>query len=558
MKKIKITQEQYNKMIKNLSESKNVKGGINRVDKTFKKNFSNLDENMSSIVKQPNPSVPHSKMQTKKEIPMPKHPQLNEDIFSPELHQAIKHFLENIWLNPSQKGLDKFFIRNGITWGDIISYLTSIGVIAALGAGVFKIKNVFKKIFSSNPEKAKIEKAEEIDNIAKKLAQDPQAPWSKNKLKDPKGGQIMTKEEDKPWNIVEPPKTEKKNQFEIVGMGHEIAILKGPDGLYSYFFDDIRNKLGEDPAQNSAIIAKAASEEKSVGEGLEDFYNKNLVKVDETLKKELLGLYSEDKNIVDSLNQLDEITGAASSGAFTGNASFGTLNKKEENSPKPQINKIINNEDEIYGKKKLDEETVEEMTTSASSGQYVQPAIWAKNEKSWKGKQKTQYPNGEFVSFDPCVKYNNNKEAQKGGCSQGAVDNVVKLKRTKNSVISKNVNESIQDIEAESELVKQVRNFIENNNVLNGLTNSIRLQDSGNEVILKYEYWERLPEIALKALEEKYNVEKDIESHGSEKLPTVSYILTPKDVFAEVAKRTGRTIEEVKKLIESKRNKKSL
>ena len=40
-------------------------------------------------------------------------------------------------------------------------------------------------------------------------------------------------------------------------------------------------------------------------------------------------------------------------------------------------------------------------------------------------------------TFDDCVKYNNNDEAEKGGCSQGAVDGVVKTNKTKGSVISK-------------------------------------------------------------------------------------------------------------------------
>jgi hypothetical protein len=50
---------------------------------------------------------------------------------------------------------------------------------------------------------------------------------------------------------------------------------------------------------------------------------------------------------------------------------------------------------------------------------------------------KTAYPDGEFVEFDDCVKYNNNTDAENGGCSQGAVDGVVKTKKSKESVISK-------------------------------------------------------------------------------------------------------------------------
>jgi hypothetical protein len=48
----------------------------------------------------------------------------------------------------------------------------------------------------------------------------------------------------------------------------------------------------------------------------------------------------------------------------------------------------------------------------------------------------TAYPNGEMVDIDDCTKLNNNKVAQNGGCSQGAVDNVVKTHKTKGSVVA--------------------------------------------------------------------------------------------------------------------------
>jgi len=40
------------------------------------------------------------------------------------------------------------------------------------------------------------------------------------------------------------------------------------------------------------------------------------------------------------------------------------------------------------------------------------------------------YSGGGFVKIDDCTKLNNNKEAQNGGCSQGAVDGVVTLTKT--------------------------------------------------------------------------------------------------------------------------------
>jgi hypothetical protein len=50
------------------------------------------------------------------------------------------------------------------------------------------------------------------------------------------------------------------------------------------------------------------------------------------------------------------------------------------------------------------ESNIDETTTanggtpqSSSTGQYTQPAIWAKNKNNWKGNSKPQYPNGKIV-----------------------------------------------------------------------------------------------------------------------------------------------------------------
>lgn len=106
---------------------------------------------------------------------------------------------------------------------------------------------------------------------------------------------------------------------------------------------------------------------------------------------------------------------------------------------------------------------VDENTTTASVGgnTIVTPKMWAKDNKNWKNSKKTMYPGGSiiqklqelmetkgvnvtdtaypaggFVELDDCTKLNNNKEAQNGGCSVGAVDKVVKTRTTKSSVIS--------------------------------------------------------------------------------------------------------------------------
>ena len=57
-------------------------------------------------------------------------------------------------------------------------------------------------------------------------------------------------------------------------------------------------------------------------------------------------------------------------------------------------------------KLKEKKEEVGEATTSASSGQYVTPQMWAKNDKNWRGGAKTQWPGGKFVKVkDKCKKF---------------------------------------------------------------------------------------------------------------------------------------------------------
>ena len=86
--------------------------------------------------------------------------------------------------------------------------------------------------------------------------------------------------------------------------------------------------------------------------------------------------------------------------------------------------------------------------------------------------ENTAYPNGEMVHFDDCTKLNNNKVAQNGGCSQGAVDNVVKTTKTKSSVVSENF---IPNVAAGSIYATEVK--VQKNVV-------ILKQDNGEKVVI--------------------------------------------------------------------------
>ena len=526
MKKVKITQEQYGKIINTLNESKFVKGGVNRVNNSVKKGFKTLEEDMSSVVTQPLAGISNSKMTKTKERKLP----IQEDVFSPEFHQAIHDLIQNIWLNPSQEGLDKALVQYGVTWGDIISYLTSVGVVAAMGSGVYKVKNYFRRKFSKNPQEAQQEKQEEVEKITQMIEKDPKAPWSKNRLKgDGKSTQVnltkMGRTDAEPNELTPRMSTEEsyytvephpdspeaqttKNEPEIqsantqpfrgLAMGSEIAILDSPEGKYAFYYDDIPREELPNPSYQLNIDDVTDYVNKNInniqkGEGVKDFEQMPLVKIDNALRYELLNLYSKDKSFVDALQKLDETTGAASSGAFTGPMSGPMGNNN--NDPAKEINSLVGESidnldtrkaksvantskkinakiqtgwenskkdplsqpyvkhnpikkddlplDKYLAKKaKSEEKPLDETTTAgggtpqaSSSGQYTQPKIWAKNKANWAPAQKTQYKGGQMVSFDSCTKLNNNKSAQNGGCGQGGKDHVVKLKTTKDSAI---------------------------------------------------------------------------------------------------------------------------
>ena len=213
----------------------------------------------------------------------------------------------------------------------------------------------------------------------------------------------------------------------------------------------------------------------NVGEGADAFMSGeyDIVKIDGSLKNELLDLYDKDKKLVNVLNtvteerkekpeykrtpeeqknldaalraimsksekeknptdpnqielDLDETTTAASSGAFVAPMSGGPISKG-----------MPVDDDE------LDVKVVYEMNT-ADAGRigYDNPGLvgvsrdgeYSKNPKKTKAQKNTQWAGGSFVEMDDCTKLNNNKKAQNGGCSAGAVDNVVKLKKTGTSI----------------------------------------------------------------------------------------------------------------------------
>lgn len=458
MKKFLINKSQYNRIFASglLSESEMVKGGLTRVDKAFKKEFTgsdikNMTEESDFEIKDRNPSLPSGIQK-----------------FNKPLKEEIKKLIK--YLYRKDENFSPFWTQNGITYEDICEYLSSKGMIKS-NNGVYEIS---KNLGMPEDALSKIEEAlseiinngqiTELDNLPVGADKDPRAPWRgvDDKLKDRVG---------------------KGRKFRTLAMNREIAILKSADDKLVFDFYSIPESF-EDEFEVDDYVN---SNDLTIGTGLKDYEigNKDLYVIDEPLKNMLLSLYDKpyDKSVIKALSEINEIdtkkelqrpfkekpkdfdeksdeekelikkkladlrakelarrgdapevketTGASSSGAFTGSLG-GSMIKKE-------MPVDTNN---------LDVPVVGETTTASSSGQYTAPAFDMKNNTEFSNKKpkafkKTQYADGGFVDFDKdCVGLNNSKKAQQGGCSQGEINNVVKVRKTNGNVNAPSLGEN--------------------------------------------------------------------------------------------------------------------
>src|ERR1044072_2112087 len=176
MRKLKITLEQYNRLFpdKPLTESTDLKGRINRVNKSFSANLAGKDvQNLSEEpfnIKSPVPGVPHSAM---KKTPERKGNENEEQGAA----QAIFEFIKHVWEQPGGRISSPFFEEMGLSWEQVAEFLVSKSILDKVDEG-YKVKNFLKRQYSKD-ENGKIEKLKDIGEVAKKLAGDPEAPWSK-------------------------------------------------------------------------------------------------------------------------------------------------------------------------------------------------------------------------------------------------------------------------------------------------------------------------------------------------------------------------------------------
>jgi hypothetical protein len=424
MKKIKITKEQY----ENLTKIGIIKEGEDVITKSFRRSMAGKDiRNLKYVPEEK--VIFGDKLNLKKPLPGIKN----------SIHEEVNSLLEYIYgLNEE---FSTFWENHNLTYEDLCEALESKGYLVKK-EGSYKVS---KKMGDVNSVKEAIsqtlsEMITPIDEDYPAGAEfDSKAPYNRGEL-NKMSGQKST-----------------KKYVDLQYMNLEMAILKdlntGELYVFDYgqmdpkIFEPYVDKYGEldsvgdiefndDFDIDDEVLENYVNDnfqEMSKGEGVEDFEKNrmDLVLIDEELKDELLYLYDKDSKLVMVLEPIAESTGAASSGAYT--ALFSPSNQKPEE----------------YNEKKLPPVVTETDTASVGNIGYDNPGFvgisrdgkFPTNPKKTKAQKNTQWAGGSFVEFDDCTKLNNNKEAQKGKCSTGAANNVVKLKSTKSNINAPSLSE---------------------------------------------------------------------------------------------------------------------
>jgi len=466
---VKITKEQYNrifasKIIKETAIPKMpvVKGGEARVDKAMAKalptgSVKSLEEETPFNIKKAAPGIPKS-AQGKFKQPMME----GEDKVQGKVIELI-HYLYG-----ETKDFPQFKNPQGgvLTFDEITDELLAKKLIVKKD-GRFKLSKS-----SGNPEQAKQAIEDELnamtgtsnpeletENYPAGAEHDPNAPWNQ---------EDMDSEDDEE----EENFAEINGPLKTIGSNYEISILTDGKNYFVFLYGD----LSEKPLSGEFVTNFAMKHKNEVGYGLNawDSGKFRLIQIDEPLKQDLLNMYDKDHAIFNALDfSLNEDDAIDAYHKFKANTSAAMTPKKGlEKTPEEHnamVAKLKAIRDAELAKRETEKSQSLEETDcgggdgsigSSTTGQYTgtaaglfsdDPLVRKKIAKVGQTKvpvvkegseahTKTQWAGGGFVEFNDCVDLNNKPAG--AGCSAGAVDNVVSVKKTKGNVNAPSLSEN--------------------------------------------------------------------------------------------------------------------
>jgi len=323
---VKITQEQYNRIFASgmINESDAVKGGLTRVDKTFKKEFSTKNvQNLKPVsedkfkIQKPNPSIPKG-VQPKFGKPITE----NTGDLKNETIELIKY------LYRKSEEFSPFWEQHGLTYDDICDALLAKKMIIS-DNGKYELSKSL-----GNPQEA----IEALENELRTLIGEPQTTGPELETEDSNLPAGAENDPNAPWNQdanYTTPKNPKNMALKVVYYNREIAILKDASGnLYVFYYEHIdgndffeyaeveytssgRDEDGfpeyeysDDFEIDGDTIQRYVNdnlEGLSKGEGVDSYEDgTDLVKIDDELRNYLLEMYSHDKNLQKVLGSIQE------------------------------------------------------------------------------------------------------------------------------------------------------------------------------------------------------------------------------------------------------------
>lgn len=301
----------------------------------------------------------------------------------------------------------------------------------------------------------------EEDNYPLGAQDDPMAPWNQPEMEP---------------EYTEEPIVELNGPLSTLASNHELSILT--DGVNQFVF--VYGDMSEQPLDDQQVNQWIQMNPQEIGYGLDSWIEgrDRLIQIDDALKQDLMVMYDKDGSILNALSPIEEeslepivIDSPSTETGVVGNKiieKLKQLRQEEEladtfiapqeldemtsagssatggsSGPFTAPMSFEGEEDTDIIRKEIP--TIYEMTVAGSSadggssGPYDANALPGitrngtfKTPKKTKAETNTQWPGGGFVEFNDCTKLNNKVAGT--GCSGGAVDNVVSVKKTKGNV----------------------------------------------------------------------------------------------------------------------------
>jgi hypothetical protein len=383
----------------------------------------------------------------------------------PETLELIKY------LYRKSEDFSPYWAEKGLSYDEICEYLTNKGLIVPK-EGKYEIPKSL-----GTPEDAIQQIDTALSEITNEVPAEPTQDVQPEPVAEPIQAEPELEEEYEEENIVE-----LNGPLSTIASNDEISIVTDGSNLYTFNYMDMSMQPLTDEELNNFV----GMNPKQVGYGLDSWIDgrTRLVQIDDALKQELEIMYDHDGAILNALSPVEE-----EAGEFLGH-----VDVQPEMTPEPIAdmaieepstgNKIIDKlkqlkQEEELGETLIAPQELEEMTsagssaTGGSSGPFTAPLNFGNGEeddvirmktpivaemtdssssgpydanalpdigrdgsfkkhKKTPAETKTQWAGGGFVELNDCTKLNNKTAST--GCSGGAVDNVVSVKKTKGNV----------------------------------------------------------------------------------------------------------------------------